>query len=66
MAAKRCIAVNCSSKCWVTELKELTQKCGNYVQVVEVVSPGGDAIVITNVYDQHDGSQLGKMYATMI
>jgi len=57
VAAKCCIAVNRASRCWVTELKEMTQECGNYMQVVEVVPPGGDAIVIANVYDRHDGSK---------
>jgi len=56
-AAKCWIAVNRASRCQVTELKELTWECENYVQVVEVVPPGGNAIVITNVYDQHDGSE---------
>jgi len=57
VAAKCWIAVNWASRCWVTELKEMAQECGNYMQVVEVVPPGGDAIVIANVYDQHEGSQ---------
>ena len=56
-AAKCWIAVNHASRCQVTELKELTRECRNYAQVVEVVAPGGDAIVITNIYDQHDGSE---------
>ena len=32
--AKCWIAVNRASKCRVTELKEMTRECGNYVQVV--------------------------------
>jgi len=33
----------------------LTQECQNHVQVVEVVPPGGDTIIIANVYDRHKG-----------
>ena len=40
----------------MTELKELTRGCRNYVQVVEVVPLGGDTIIITNVYDWHEGA----------
>jgi len=50
--AKCWIAVNRVSKCRVTEIKELIRECGNHVQVVEVVIPGGETIVIANVYDQ--------------
>jgi len=57
VAAKCWIAVNRASRCRVTELKEMTQECGNYMQVVEVVLPGGDTIVIANVYDRHEGSE---------
>ena len=53
--AKCWIAVNRASRCRVTELKMVTQECRNHVQVVEVVPPGGDAIVIANVYDRHEG-----------
>ena len=55
--AKCWIAVNRASKCRVTEIKELTRECGNYVQVVEVVIPGGETIVIANVYDQWYASE---------
>jgi hypothetical protein len=56
-AAKCWIAINRASRCRVTELKELTRGCGNHVQVVEVVPPGGEAIIIANVYDQHNRSE---------
>jgi len=42
------------------ELKELTRECGNHVQVVEVTPAGGEAIIIANVYDQHDGSEVNR------
>jgi hypothetical protein len=50
--AKCWIAVNRTSGCRVTELKDLRRDCGNYVQVVEVTPPGRPTIVIANVYDQ--------------
>jgi endonuclease/exonuclease/phosphatase (EEP) superfamily protein YafD len=50
--AKCWIAVNRASRCRVTELKDLTSDCGNYVQVIEVTPPGKPTIVIANVYDQ--------------
>jgi endonuclease/exonuclease/phosphatase (EEP) superfamily protein YafD len=50
--AKCWIAVNRMSRCRVTELKDMTRDCGNYVQVVEVTPPGRPTIVIANVYDQ--------------
>ena len=55
VAGKCWIAVNRVSRCRVMELKMLTQECRNHVQVVEVVPPGGDAIIIANAYDQHKG-----------
>jgi len=55
--AKCWIAINRTSGCRVTELKELTRGCQNYAQVVEVVPPGGEAIIIANVYDQGDRSE---------
>jgi hypothetical protein len=39
----------------VTELKDLTRDCGNYVQVIEVTPPGRPTIVVANVYDQWRG-----------
>jgi len=42
------------------ELRELTSLCENHVQVVEVALPGGKAIIIANVYDQHDGSEANR------
>jgi endonuclease/exonuclease/phosphatase (EEP) superfamily protein YafD len=50
--AKCWIAVNQASRCRVTELKDLTRDCGNYVQVIEVTPLGRPTIVIANVYDQ--------------
>ena len=50
--AKCWIAVNRMSRCRVTELKDMTRNCGNYVQVIEVTPPGRPTIVIANVYDQ--------------
>ena len=41
VGAKCWIAVNKASRARVTELKDLTRESGNYVQVVEVVLPGG-------------------------
>ena len=41
----------------MTELQEMTRECSNHVQVVEVVPPGGEAIVIANVYDRQSGSE---------
>jgi len=58
--AKCWIAVNRASRCRVTELKELARECWNHVQVVEVVPPGGEAIIVTNVYDQHEGSEANR------
>jgi len=57
VAAKCWIAVNRASRCRVTELKDLVRASGNHVQVVEVVPPGGDAIIIANVYNQRVGSE---------
>jgi hypothetical protein len=57
MAAKCWITINQVSRCWVTELKELIRECGNHTQVVEVVPPGGEAIVIANIYDQDEASE---------
>ena len=51
-APKCWIAVNQASRCRVTEIKEMTRECGNHVQVVEVALPGGEIIVIANVYDR--------------
>ena len=59
-AAKCWIAVNKASRCRVTELKELTKECGNHVQAIEVSPPGGEAIIIANVYDQHEGSEANR------
>ena len=42
-------------------MKELARECANHVQVVEVVLPGGDTIIIANVYDQHDGSEASRL-----
>jgi len=36
----------------VTELREETKECGNYVQLLEVVRAGQEAVTIANVYDQ--------------
>lgn len=36
----------------MTERKEWTQQCGNYVQVLEVARKGMQTMVIVNVYDQ--------------
>jgi len=55
VAAKCWIAVNRASRWRVTDLKELARECRNHVQVVEFVPLGGDAIVIANVYDRHEG-----------
>ena len=55
VAAKCWIAVNRASWCRVTELKELARECRNHAHVVEVIPPGGDAIIIANVYDRHEG-----------
>jgi len=44
----------------VTEVKDLARESGNHVQVVEVTLPGGDAIVIANTYDQHEGSEANR------
>jgi len=60
VAAKCWIAVNRASRCQVTELKELARECRNHVQVVEVVPLGGEAIVVANVYDQHQGSEVNR------
>jgi endonuclease/exonuclease/phosphatase (EEP) superfamily protein YafD len=58
--AKCWIAINRVSRCRVKELKELTWGCQNYTQVVEVVPPGGEGIVIANVYDRHQGSETNR------
>jgi len=60
IAAKCWIAVNKASRCRVTELKDLARESGNHVQVVEVTLLGGDAIVIANTYDQHEGSETNR------
>jgi len=60
VAAKCWIAINKASRCRVTELKDLARESGNHVQVVEVTLPGGDAIVIANTYDQHEGSETNR------
>jgi len=54
------IAVNWVSWCRVTELKNLVKGCRNYVQVIEVVPPGRDAIIIANVYDQEDRTKKSR------
>jgi len=60
-AVPKCwIAVNRTSGCWITELKNLAKGCRNYVQVIEVVPPGGDAIIIANVYDQEDRTKKSR------
>jgi len=59
--AKCWIAVNRATRYQVTELKELARECANHVQVVEVVLPGGDTIIIANVYDQHDRSEASRL-----
>jgi len=51
------IAVNRALRCQVTELKDLVRASRNHVQVVEVVPPGGKAIIVANVYDQRAGSE---------
>jgi hypothetical protein len=56
--AKCWIAVNRASRCRVTELKEMTRGCGNYVQVIEVMAAGRPTIMIANVYNQwRDGGR---------
>ena len=60
LPAKCWIAVNRASNCQVTELRNLTEECANHVQVVEVTMPGGEAVVIANVYDQHSGSERDR------
>ena len=30
------------------------------MQVVEVVPPDGEAIIVANVYDQHEGSEVNR------
>ena len=52
MAAKCWIAVNPATKCQITELKFLISECENHVQVVDVTMPGGEAVVIANIYDR--------------
>ena len=54
------IAVNRASRCQVTDLKDLTTECANHAQVVEVTMPGGEAVVIANVYDRHAGSERDR------
>ena len=44
----------------MTGLKELARECRNHVQVVEVVPPDGEAIIVANVYDQHEGSEVNR------
>jgi len=58
--AKCWIAVNRASRCQVTELRNLTTECTNHVQVVEVRMPGGEVVVIANVYDRHSGSERNR------
>jgi len=60
MVAKCWIAINKVSRCWVTELKDLARDSGNHMQVVEVTLAAGDAIVIANTYDQHEGSETNR------
>jgi len=60
LAVKCWIAVNKASRCRVMELKDLAGESGNHVQVVEVTLTGGDAIVIANIYDQHEGSEENR------
>jgi len=55
--AKCWIAVNRASRCQVTELRNLAAGTANHVQVVEVTPPGGEPIIIANVYDRHAGSE---------
>lgn len=60
MAAECWIAINWALGCQVMELKELATKCGNHVQVVEVVPPGGEAIIIAKMYGHHVGSKANR------
>jgi hypothetical protein len=57
--AKCWIGINRVSSYRVTEVKALTKDCRNQVQVVEVVPPVGDAIIIVNVYDRQEGGKEG-------
>jgi len=47
------ITVNWSSRCRVTELRNLTQEYCNHTQGVEVTLPNGELIVVANLYDRH-------------
>jgi len=38
----------------------MTRSCDNYVQVVEVVTTGGETIIIANVYDRHTTSETNR------
>jgi len=58
--AKCWMAVNRASKCQVTELKTLAAGTANHVQVVEVTPPRGEAIIIANIYDRHEGSENNR------
>ena len=49
--------MNRASKCQVTELRNLAAGSGSHVQVVEVTTAGGEAVIIANVYDRHVGSE---------
>ena len=60
VAPKCWIAVNRALRVKVMELKNLTRGCRNHVQVIEVVPLGGDAIIITNVYDQREHKQRNR------
>ena len=51
------IAVNRASQWRVTELKHLTRKCENHVQVVEVSAPGQNMVLVANVYNRHRGGE---------
>ena len=42
------------------EFKELTWGCQNFMQVVEVLPPDEEAIIIANVYDQGKGSEVPR------
>jgi hypothetical protein len=54
--AKCWVAVNKASGCRVTELKEATRECRNYVQVLDV-RRGKEAVTLVNVYDQVCGRE---------
>ena len=42
------------------ELRNLAAGTANHVQVVEVTPPGGESIIIANVYDRHAGSENNR------